>query len=342
MKAKRLVSLMFSFVMVCSLVSPALAVSLEAPESLRISRTAVENIHGSNNAMTESEAIRATNLIAEKETLEVLSAVSISSRNSAVERIATIEDELNALGAVPLTIEDIYELHGLAYNAPDVPDDTNYVHFYGMTTHIGNYDVYSIVASSTGFAQTDLSVPFYKADDIVIFDTDAYFESEFRQYIEMGASVAGVIFDEVFEKLPILDYVGDVWDLATYFNPTAQQKFTINYTCGQAYIFSYVTDESINYYDFTLTAERKQGNCTFKFEQYVAGDFLIPPGGHDAYNYEALSEHWADYSYAVELYQNNYSKGASYVGDIRFLVGGRVVGSFSMPTYDDLWSIPGI
>lgn len=344
MKQKRFIALLLSIIMIYSLASPALAVSSAPSESLRISRSAVEDIHGSTKVMTEAEATRAANLIAERENLEALSTASISSEVSdslVAAQIATIDDELEALGAVSLTVEDIYNLHGLTYGAPDVPNDTNYVHFYGLTAHIGTYDVYCIVANSTGFSQSKLSVPFYKADDIVVFDTDAYFESDFDQYIEMAASFAGVVFEEAFEKLPILEYVSDVWTLATYFNPTAQQKFTINYTCGQTYIFSYVADASVGYYDFTLTAERKQGNCTFKFEKYVSGDFIIPPEGHSAYNFEALSEHWADYSYAVELYKN-YSQKASYVGDIRFLVDGSIAGKISMPIYSELWSIPGI
>ncbi len=343
---KKFLSSLLCFVMIFSMYTPALAAS-NSPSPTRINRAAVDKIHGNAPVMTESEAIRAADLIAEKETLVASSSSSLASRKSApastVARISSIDSELEALGAVPLTIEDIYALHGLTYvpGAPDVPGDTNYVHFYGINTYIGNYDVYSIVAGSTGFSQTDLNVPFYKADDIVIFDKDAYAQSTFSQYIDMAASVAGVVFEDVFEKAPILNYVSDVWTLATYFNPTAQQKFTINYTCGQTYIFSYVADKSVGYYDFTLTAERKQGNCTFKFEKFVGGNFTIPPGGHNAYNFEALSKHWADYSYAVDLYQD-LARVASYVGDLRFLVNNKVAGKISMAYYSELWSIPGI
>lgn len=130
-RQKKCISLLLSLVMIFSLTSPAFAASSDTSAPVRISRSAVEEIHGDTKVMTEAEAVRAANLIAEKENLEALSTSSISSERSAVAASARIA-----------------------------------------------------------------------TDDIVIFDTDAYFESDYDQYIEMAASVAGVIFEDVFEKLP--------------------------------------------------------------------------------------------------------------------------------------------
>lgn len=343
---KKLIAVLLAMTCACSLMVSASASELK-PSASRIDRKVAERIQGNNPVMSEEEAIQATNLIAEKAALEeslfVAGVNASDARSIETARIRSIENELEAMGAVPLTIEDVYALHGRSYTpgAPSVPSDTNYVHFYGLTAHIDEYDVYCIIASSRGFSQAQMNVPFYRAGEAVIFDTDAYVQSDFNKYIELATEVGEAFFEETFDKLPILSYLSDVWTLSTYFNPTAQQKFTIGYTCGQTYMFAYVAEESVGYYDFALTAERKQGNCTFKFEKCVGGDFIIPNGGYDAYNFEALSEYWADYDYAVEVYQD-YATDASYVGDIEFVVGNAVVESISMPYYSELWSIPGI
>lgn len=343
---KRFFSISLSICLIIACTVPAFASNKTSSDPIRISRDAVEKIH-SAAAMSEAESVRAVNLISEKTALEAaLSQRTLQTNSSLTSSISaavqSIDSELESLGAVPLTVADIYDLHGLSYpGATDVPDDTNYVLFYGINTDIDGYDVYYIVARSSGFSMATYDVPFYTEGNAVIYDTDKYVENDFREYIDLATSVASTLFEETFENIPVLEYVGDIWDLSTYFNPTAQQKFSIDYTCGQTYIYSYVADKSEGYYTFQLTAERKQGNCTFMFEQYIAGDFVSPPYS-PTYNFAVCTDRWADYDYAVELYKDGYMQEAHYVGDIEFTIDGREVDSFSMPYYNSIWSIPGV
>ncbi len=348
---KKFLSLLLSSVMVLSMTAITFATENKIDSAdnqpIRVSRTALDEIRENTRVMSEAESKRAIELINEKANAERLNNTPMTRSNSAevldrIARINDIENELEQLGATPLTLEEIYAIHGRTYRpgAPSEPNDTNYVNFYSLTTYIDNYEVYSIVAYSSGYSQSPLNVPFYTEGTAVIYDKDKYVENDFRKYIDMATSVGSSVFKEAFDRAPLLNYLGAVWDIGTYFNPTAQQKVTMNYVCGQTYIYSYVAEESIGYFDFMLTAERKQGSCVMSFGRYLAGDFTTEDT--ISYDYTIVSDHWADYDYAVQLHQRNSLQQAYRVGNIKFELDNRTADSFSMPYYNSIWNIPGV
>lgn len=272
---KRFLSMFIVFAMSLCLCCPAFAVDgVSDSENIgRINRAALDEIRGNTPALTNTQYNTVLELINERVTIEQsknLIMLNQDSTQKAVSqkdaRINVIDAELSALGVIELSVEDLYAMTDSEYRpgAPSVPSDTNYVHFYGMTTYVGDYEVWSIVASSTGYGQSSLlSTPFYTEGTAVIYDTDTYVQSDFSKYIDMTSSVASATFaKKAFDKLPVLNYISLGWDLATFFNPTATQKVTIDYDATQVFIFSYVAESSVGYFDFILTAERKQGTCS--------------------------------------------------------------------------------
>ena len=138
----------------------------------------------------------------------------------------------------------------------------------------------------------------------------------------------------------MLNYISLGWDIATFFNPTATQKVTIDYDATQVFIFSYVAESSVGYFDFMLTAERKQGTCVMYARRFSGGSSHVEE--LTVGEYELFSNHYADYSYAVDRYKDGLSRAAYYAGNIQFKLDNTVVATISMPTYSELWTIPGI
>lgn len=351
---KKLLSIVLSLSMVFSLSTTAFASEQPEHNELQISRTALDKIRGNTPVMSEAMAQEATDLISQKAYAEHLNEIDaaqqpygvIESVNPEIQRrtqeINAIEAELEAMGAIPLTIEDIYALHDRAYRpgAPDVPDDTKYVSFYGMTANIGNYEVWNIVAYSPYYDQSEISVPFYMREITTLFDADTYVKGDFSKYIDMAANTGSTFFKKAFDKMPLLDYIGTVWDISTYFNPTATQMITLDYDATQMYIYSYVAEKSVGYFDFIMAAERIQGSCILSCRQKDAS------GSHvkevKAEEYEVKSAHYTDYDHAVDLYKKGTTHYAYYVGPIKFTYNGKQLAKISMPTYSEIWSIPGI
>lgn len=344
---KKFLSIILSLAMMFSMSATTFAT--DGPNNTnRISRTVLDKIRGNTPVMTEAESAIAIELINEKADAQLLNATTEKTRSNSLEinqraaRIASIESELEAMGAIPLTIEDIYALNGLAYRpgAPDVPRDSNYVHFYGLTTYIGNHEVWSIVASSTGYDQSALPVPFYTDGTVTLYNQKAHVEADFRKYIDMATSAGSTLFEKAFKKLPVLNYIGSAWDIATFLNPTSTQKITIDYDGNQVYVYSYVAESSVGYFNFVMATERKQGTCVMISRQYMSGSSQVK--NLTAGDYEARSKYYADYSHAVQLYKQGIFNYAYYVGDIQFKLDNSVVARINMPVYPSLWSIPGI
>lgn len=350
---KRFLSMFIVFAISLCLCCPALAADVvaDSENTGRISRAALDEIRGDTPALTNAQYNTVVELINERAAIEqannLASLNQASTRQSVSQgqaRINAIDAELNTLGVIELSVEDLYAMTDSEYRpgAPSVPGDTNYVHFYGMTTYVGDYEVWSIVASSTGYDQSSLlSVPFYTDGTAVIYDQDAYVQADFSKYIDMASSIASSTFAEkAFEKLPVLNYISTAWDVATFLNPTSTQKITVDYDANQVFIFSYVAESSVGYFDFMLTAERKQGTCVLISRQFTGSSSHVE--NLAAGEFEVFSNHYADYAYAVDLYRNGMSRAAYYAGNIQFKLDNSVVATISMPTYSELWSIPGI
>lgn len=355
---KKLLSSILALTMVFSLSSTAFASDqasqpLTEQNEMRISREVLDKVRENAPAMSEAQAQQATDLISQKASAEHLNTIEAAKQPygaksvspemaERTQEINDIEAELESMGAIPLTIEDVYALNGLAYRpgAPDVPDDTNYVNFYGLTSYIGNHEVWSIVAYSAGYDQSDISVPFYKDGQEVMFNTDSYVEGDFRQYIDLAANAGSTFAEEAFDSMPVLGYIGDAWTLSTFFNPTATQKITLDYDANQLYIYSYVAEESVGYFDFVMAVERIQGSCVLICRKYDASGSRVEsaPAG----SYEVRGNHYADYSHAVDLYKSGVTNYAYYVGPIKFYYDGQELARISMPKYSSLWTIPGI
>lgn len=347
---KRFLCVIFSLSLMLSLSLPVSAASTEHTTNpqLQISRTALDQIRGDTPALTQSQAKQAINLIDELAYNIQLSNEPALQANAAMQstraaKINSIEQQLDQLGVITLTIEDIYELHGRTYRpgAPETPGNLNYVHFSGFTTYVGNYEVWSIKAWSAGKPQSALiPPPMFKDGEVTVFDNEAYIKSDFSGILDIGASVGSFLFEDAFEKVPILNYLSTVWDVATYFNPVATQEVTVDYAAQQTFIYSYVADRDVGYFDFVQTTERIAGYFIIKFAQYTDATPRVKQ--LEALNWEATSPHYEDYENAVSLYQDMLLQNAYTVGEIEFSVGNQIKDSFSMYYYNSIWNIPGV
>ena len=343
---KRIISLLLSLMLCLSLVSPALAMDASSTPN-RISRKALDKVRGNAAVLLDSQYEAAIDLINERSSIEHELMVSPVAKNSSRltynHRLSSIDDELRNMGVVELSVEDLYTLTGNSYRpgAPSEPDDTNYVHFYGLTSYVGDYEVWSIVASSTGYSQSALPVPFATSGTATLYNSGTYVKNDFNKYIDMDSSVASATFaKKAFERAPLLNYISTFFDLATFFNPTATQKATIEYDANQVFVFSYVAEKSVGYFEFMLTTERKQGTCTLIVNQFLNGKSTVK--NLAAGEFELYSPHYADYSYAAEIYKKGMTKTAFYAGNIQIKLDNTVAATISMPVYPELWSIPGI
>ena len=345
--------ILLSMIVIMTAIIPASAdsqqVSVNNTQSQeKISREVLDKVRGNTPAMSESESQRAIDLITEKNQLEqqamhfqmgTMKPENLAAQN----RLNYINAELSTMNVVPLDIEDLYTLSGREYRpgADGVPDDTNYVKFYGLTTYIDdmNYEVWSIVAYSAGFPNTSILTPLYKEDTITIFNEKTYVSGDLSKVLDSAASAAGWLKKPKAETLATI--LSRVAGLATYLNPTSEKKLDIKYTCGQTFIYSYVAESSVGYFTFMLAGERK--SCSIILIPYLmdSGTPQILPSVVVG-DFDFRAQHYADYDYAVERYKNGLFKTTSYVGSIIIKLDEEQIGKINMPTYAELWAIPGI
>ncbi len=311
-----------------------------------IYRGNLDKIRGDAPTMTEEDSQLALDLISEKAKIEqqvqnihCVDAYTTNEIATKELRLRNIEMQLDAMGVVPLSMEDIYILTNSRPGAAEVPSDSNYVHYYGLSTYIDNYEVWSIVAVSTGYDQSAISVPLYTDGTFTLYNADTYLPEDFNQCLDITTQFASIILDDAFEDYPILNYISTFYDIATYFNPTATQKVTITYDINQVFVFSYVADISTNYFTYTLVGEQKQGNFVMIAYSFQNGSSSVEQIATEEYLTRAT--HYADYAYAVNLYRNSQTRVQSYAGNVNIKLDGNIIKTISMPLYSELWSIPG-
>ena len=326
---------------------------VSSAQPLQINRSVLEELQGGRPAMTEEAAKTATQLIDQLTEIQRFITSPIVTHAQEVEHTTqmvqfySIKNQLENLGVIPLTIEDIYALHGIdiASIAPSVPQDSLHITFYGVpTTILRNgtlYDVFSIFATSSGASTSDedQEVPLYTADSIDIYNIDTYVSTDFDDILSMAVTVAGAFFEDAFEKVPILNYLPELWTAATYFNPSTKQRVTLDYDASQTFVFSYVAEHSIGYYTHVQTSERIHGTCALLFRQYLLNDTILETA---SFSYSAQSQYYSDYTHAVDLYINNPMQTNYQIGNIRIKLNNNVIETISMPYYVSLANLPGI
>lgn len=269
-------------------------------------------------------------------------------------KISSIDSQLEELGIIPLTIEDIYEIHGRTYRpgAPDVPSATNYVTFYGMTTYVGNYEVWSIVAYSKEFPVTSppskpVSVIMAKRDEFAVYPKGAYTESDFRKYFDFAMTTGEYVFKDTFEKIPILSHLSTILDVVDFFTPTptTTQSTTCLYEAQQTFVYSYVAERDVGYFTFMQTGERIAGFFDISFKKYSGA--TPTKDGQITAHWEAFSDYYADYQHAVDLYKSGGLQYGYRVGSIPIVLRDNqnnksVKHTIKMDYYNSIWNIPGV
>ena len=90
-----------------------------------------------------------------------------------------------------------------------------------------------------------------------------------------------------------------------------------------------------------LAGERKSGSIILIPYLMDSGTPQILPSVVVG-DFDFRAQHYADYDYAVERYKNGLFKTTSYVGSIILKLDEEQIGKINMPTYAELWAIPGI
>lgn len=262
--------------------------------------------------------------------------------------IKKLEDQLISLNIEPMTKENVTELFNKNNDKivgtmvePTIPSDTNYVHFYPVRstyTYKGtSYEVLEIIATCSGYKNTTIEVPFQIYETFVMFPADSYTQSDFGKVLEFASSLGEVVVPSAYEKVPLLNYVAEVWNLATYFNSTHDQVVDGLLRARQTMSYAYVREPGTNWYTHMQSSEQQTGYYTFTF------GLSNGTGKSVTVNFNIKSDYFADVKNPViNYYSGDLTLEKYKCGSMKIKYNGSTRKTFSMHYYSEVGNIPGV
>ena len=189
-------------------------------------------------------------------------------------------------------------------------------------------------------------------DSVDLFPRGDYSRSHFdSEFITLAISAAEFLFEDAFDEIPILTHLGTIWNIATFLGENSSQAITQQISClyaaQQTFVYSYVAESDVGYFDFMQTAERIAG--FFQIDTYRYVNATPSHGALGTHEWEVFSDHYADYANAVQLYRQNFGMQYGYrVDDIDIVIYDEDEDDYStketisMYYYNSLANIPGI
>lgn len=263
--------------------------------------------------------------------------------------IKELESELNSLNIMPMKKEDIDALFGRnlsqeqieIMSEPSIPNETNYVRFYPVRSTYSyggtSYEVLEIIATCSGYKNTKLQVPFQTYETFIMFPEDNYSSSEFGDILEFASALGEVTVPSAFDKVPLLNYVAEIWNLSTYFNSTHDQVVDGLFRARQTMSYAYVREPGTNWYTHMQSSEYQWGYYTFTFglSNGTAESVTV--------NFEIESDNFADIRKPVRAYYAGDLTLEKYkCGSMKIKYDGSTRETFSMPYYSEVTNIPGV
>jgi len=250
-------------------------------------------------------------------------------------KISDLEIEIDRMtNVVQLSNNQIATLS----SKPVVPSGNNYINVYGVTTtgsyNGKTYDVFHIYAASKkwdGFANPLA----YSNSNLVLLTDNAYANNEFLQTLE---AVAKFYLGSKYLKFAIADFVL-LSKYPSFFDRGTTQELAVNYTAQQTFVYSYVAEKGIDWYNHTQTTEQLGLAEVFTATSTKAG---IPTKATSTKNNVLKSLNYANSNNAAKMLAQGVFKQTYYVGGFSYYIGSQKKATVNTNTYRELYSIPGL
>lgn len=364
-KMRRMVSLIMAVTLISMLIVPATAVE-DSDGGNRIARTKVEELYRSELSAkpantTESVSTvemtadmrdtffatidRISELKAEKAwAIENPVFASSSARSSLVidQEIDRLYTVIDSMPVIEMDNSDVAQLMGLQ---PTVPSDTPYVHFYGLTTSVPvsgtRYEVFEIVAYSD-LAYSARNRPMYAFNDAVqLLGSDTYTQNQFCKAVKFVIdNTVATLADTQISGASILY---SLVDPLTFFSPSSSQSLEMKYKANSYYVYAYVSESGVGWYDFMQTTERMKIDATITA---YSPDYTPVEAETDGVTRKVSyleGEYWADVERPATRYANgDISREAFPLGAKKIYRDNVHKETIPLTYYGSLDTIPGI
>lgn len=362
---RRILSLVLAFAMCMGLCVTVSAVE-DCEVGNRISRTKIEELYQANmktRTTISSEPLtmiemtddmrdtffatidRISELKAEKAWASenpVYASSAARSNDVIDEEIARLYDVIDNLPVVEMDYAGVVELMGLQ---PSVPSDTNYVHFYGLTSYVTvagtRYEVFEIVAYSD-LASSARNRPMYAFNDALqLLGSNTYSQNQFCKTIKY-------IIDNTVATLADTQITGasilySLVDPIAFFSPSSSQSLEMKYKANSYYVYAYVSEAGVGWYDFMQTTERMKLDATVTA---YSPDYTVSEAETDGVVRKVSymeGEYWADVERPATRYANgDISREAFPLGAKKIYRDNVHKETIPLDWFGSLDTIPGI
>lgn len=340
---KKMLSIILCFAMLLSLSTTAFA--SENNQINRINRDNIEALFTKNSISTNYVSSSSQNEeIVFQEILDKLQSLwfeqqrlSENGENTSKidKEIVELENRIEQLSCVTkLSNEDI---QALIIGKPIVPSSTNYINCYGVTSTASyggkSYDIFNIYAVSRkygGFAN-----PLAYDGELTLLTDNSYTNNQFLQTVE---AISKFALGLKYAAFSVADFLV-LSQHPSFFDRGTTQSLTVEYTAQQTFVFTYVADKGVDWYDLMQASEQLGISETFIATSTKNG---IPDQKSESYNHTMRAINYASGSNAAKLYANSSMRQTYYVGSITYYVGGKKTGTINTNVYSELGTIPGL
>lgn len=348
---KKFLSIVLSLAMVFSLSATAFAAeNTDTSDTTdKISRSEIESLFSSkpetrSTLSLEDEQTLFLETIDQIQQLYFEQEAAINNGESTSDidaEIAELESLVNQLPhAVHLT-DDTPMTRGVK---PTLPASNTYtsVYAYDKTGTYGGktYDVFEIYCASKRFGGLGNNLG-YKGELVLLsdskYDKNAYMQKEIEA---VGKFIAGT----VYTPFAVADFL-ILSQLPSFFDDGASQRLTASYTVGQTFVYSYVADKGINWFEHTQTTEQASHSDTVIAasikngitQQRSKSNNVVYRGSY----YPTSSTATNSANNAAKLYATSNTQ-YYFVGPISYYVNGVKKATINTNSFNSLWSIPGL
>lgn len=364
---KKIVGLMLTFCILGSLSIPCYAkefesdnISAEEKSDIKISRDEIEQIYEEQDKTMPAESAtttRVANKMSDKEILleniyriqELEQQKEVVNNNDVEEINEEIEDlysEINSLESV-VDLGTSQESNEVTTRGakPDVPTSTKYLKSYGITTDTSyggeDYQVYEVVVYTLDTNENNAGKnPLLYADEIDLLDDGEYTRSDFFQDVTCVSSYIVSLID-----IPYALY-STIVPPRNYFGTSCSQSLTYEYSATQIFIYAYVAEKGVNWFDHMQTSERLAVTPKIIARANDYGD--IWDKTKNIGKQVLKSDNYADVNEPTKRYHKGYTNYKSYkVGALKVYSENEdgdkeYKGKISTDYYSTVWSIPGL
>jgi len=351
---KKIISIVLLVSMVISFNTVSFAGEVEGSNKNKIKKAKIEKLYlgkAQNKNITESkkEKNEFFDILDQLQALELSknsAELDVKEREKIEKEIEKLEKKIEKMDSViPLNNEEVKDLIGKESEEemmttmglkPSVPSGSTYVGFYGLTSYVSyggdDYEVFEIVAYSKktgGFGN-----PMGYTGTKTLLTDNAYSENQFLQTIETAGKFAASYYSLAFAVTDVIA----LSQMPSFFDTGSTQELTVDYDAQQIFVFAYVADSGVDWYEHSQTSERLRVASTY-IASYTGSGVTEHKSG--SMNHTVDSDYYSDVNNAAKVYHDNLYPKVYYVGDYYYYHNGVKKATINTNSYSQLGSVPG-